>query len=200
MWKKLKNWFLDILFPRFCFNCKEEGSYLCQDCEALLEISGFHQKYSTQNLKDLYFALNYQNPLVKKLIQRFKDEPFIKELSGTLASLIIAHFQLMDNKPDLSEYILMPVPLNKKRLKWRGFNQSEEIAKHLSLFFKIPLVLNCLIKDEEIFSIKNDDAIKERKIILVDDFYKTGKTMEECAKALKKAGAKEIIGITIARG
>ena len=239
MWIKIKNLILDILFPKFCFNCEKEGDYLCQDCQELLEISGFHRNYSTQNLDDLYFAVDYKNPLIKKLIQRFKYEPFVKKLAKSLSYLIITHFQLMDNKPNFdqrasngADFILIPVPLDKKRLRWRGFNQAEELSKELAKFLKIPLISNsqaerggrrneisspCLTKIKEtspqiklsdqerkenvrgVFLIKDRELIKNKNILLVDDVYTTGATMEECAIVLKKAGTKKIIGIVVAR-
>jgi len=274
MLEQARNFFLNLLFPKSCFLCQREGSYLCQDCQATLEISGFHQissaskdgdemkfhrlssdsedgeernalrQYSTENLDDLYFAIDYQKPLIKKLIQSFKYEPFIKELADNLSSLIIEHFQLLEKLPDFtdrvlipvpldsnpptthtpppsspqSEYVLIPVPLDRKKLKWRGFNQAEEIGKELSKFLKISLINDVLVKiketlpqvelsDEErkenikgAFSCQNPELIKGRKILLVDDIYTTGSTMAECARVLKTAGAKEIIGIVIARG
>jgi ComF family protein len=183
-----------------------------------MEISRVHQTYKTHYLSDLYYSLDYQNPLVKNLIQKLKYEPLIKELSKTLASLIIEHFQLLDNKPNFEEFILIPTPLEQRRLKWRGFNQAEEIGKELSEFLKIPLVSNCLIKTKETlpqvelsneerkenirgaFLLQNENLIEERKILLLDDIYTTGSTMEEAARVLKEAGAKEIIGIVVARG
>jgi len=217
MIKKIRKFFLDLLFPKFCFNCGKEGSYLCEDCFSILEISQTHQKYSTKSLTDLYFALPYQNILAKKLIRRFKYEPFIKELAETLSLLIITHFQLLDNKPNLSNFILIPIPLNEKRLKWRGFNQAEEIGKYLSEFLKLPLVSNCLLRVKntypqveldaearkenvkDIFFCQNKKEIFGKKILLVDDVYTTGATMEEAARILKESGAKEIFGVVVAR-
>jgi len=218
MWTEIKTLLLDILFPKFCLNCSREGDYLCDDCQALLEISGFHQKYGTANLKDLYFPLSYQNPLIQNLIQKFKYEPLIKELTKTLSSLIIAHFQLLDNKPDLTDFVLIPVPLSRKKLKWRGFNQAAEIGRELAQFFNLPLISGGLIKiketvaqvdlaDEErrenvkdAFRVQNKEVVINKKIILVDDVYTTGSTMEECARILREAGALEIIGVVVARG
>ena len=256
---KIKSFILDLLYPQFCFNCGGEGSYLCQDCQSTLGILNIHQKYQShppaEGLNDLYFALPYQDILIKNLIQKFKYQPFVKELSIPLASLIITHFQLLDNKPDFfcplspapklragsngADYILIPVPLEKKKLKWRGFNQAEEIGKELSKFLKpvrnsgnkenlqkenisngvkIPLFSDCLVKTRETlpqvelsdevrkenvkgaFLVKKKELIQNKKILLVDDVYTTGATMEECAKVLKAAGAKEIIGIVVARG
>lgn len=226
MFFKVKNFILEMLFPRFCFNCHREGDYLCPDCEALLEISGFHQPFRSAYLSDLYFSVNYQNPLVKNLIQNFKYEPFIKDLKSTLASLIIKHFQLMDNLPEFhpqinlgnkNNFLLVPVPLYKKRLKWRGFNQAEELANELAKFFRVPVINNCLIKNKptlpqielseverkenikNAFLIKNQELIKNKNVLLIDDVFTTGATMSECARLLKEVGAKKVIGLVIAR-
>lgn len=215
---RFKNFILDLFFPKFCFGCKKEGEYLCYDCKSLLEISGFHQKFQTKNLSDLYFSTEYKNPLIKKLIQSFKYLPLIKELSVPLSSLIIDHFQQLENqKPIFEREALIPLPLAKKKLKWRGFNQSEEIGKELSKFLKIPLFNDVLIKIREtlpqvelsakereknikgVFVLKNKEKIKGKKILLVDDVYTTGSTMEEAARVLREGGAKEIIGVVIAR-
>jgi competence protein ComFC len=142
----LKESILDIIFPSFCFICKREGDYLCQDCRSVMEISGKHKIYSGENISDLYFALPYQNSLIKDLIKKFKYEPFVKELGKSLSSLIIEHLNLLDNKPDFTGFYLIPIPLEKKRLKWRGFNQAEEIGKDMAYFLKIPLIPDALIK------------------------------------------------------
>jgi len=239
----VKNFLLDILFPKFCLGCKKEGTFLCKDCEAVLDVQRRHQRFSGKYLSDLYWALSYENPLVKTFIHNFKYEPFVKELAKPLSKLILNHFQLIENPPPFLEnksFILVSVPLSKKRLKWRGFNQAEEIGKELSSFLKIPLISNCLIKIKETspqvdlpekkrkenvvgaflvkpvrkewrvwdpvrkcwFSngIKDKEKTKGKKVLLVDDVFTTGSTMEECAKTLKKSGAKEVIGIVIARG
>ncbi|HUW71988.1 MAG TPA: ComF family protein [Candidatus Humimicrobiaceae bacterium] len=217
VFKKFTGLILELLFPKFCFGCQREGSYLCEDCRSTLEISEFHKQHSGQYLKDLYFALPYQNPLIKSLIQKFKYQPLVKELAESLSLLIIEHFQLLDNKLNFTDFTIIPIPLEKRRLKSRGFNQAEEIAKELSHFLEIPLFSGCLIKTKETtpqvelsgderkenirgaFSVKNSQEIKNKKILLVDDVFTTGSTMEEAARILKAAGAKEIIGIVIAR-
>lgn len=218
MLKKIGNFLLDLFFPKFCFSCQKEGNYLCEDCRALLDISSLHQVFKTDSLDDLYFAFSYKNPLGKKILQKFKYFPFVKELAGILSSFIIDHFKLIEKSPEaFKEYIILPIPQTKKRLKWRGFNQSSEIGKELAKYFNIEFFENVLVKTKETerqvelsaterkenikgaFSIKNSDLIKNRKIILVDDIYTTGSTMEEAARTLKKEGAKEVIGIVAAR-
>lgn len=215
-----KNFLLNLLFPKFCFNCQREGVYLCEDCKAILDINNHHQVFSGKNLNDLYWAIDYKKPLIKKLIHNFKYEPFAKELSKPLSSLIINHFQLIEKPSPFfgrgSEFFLIPVPLYEKRLRWRGFNQAQELAKQLSLFWNIPLLNNLikikktflqsqLAKQERLgnvrnaFLVKNQEKIKNKKILLIDDVFTTGATMEECAWILKKAGAQQVIGLVIAR-
>lgn len=218
MLKKAKEFFLDLFFPKFCLSCQKEGDYICEDCRALLDISSNHRIFKTKYLDDLYFPLVYKNPITKKIIQKFKYFPFVKDLSGLLSSFIIDHFKLIEKSPDyFKDFIILAIPQTERRLKWRGFNQSVEIGKELAKYFNIEFFEDALIKTKETerqielsaaerkenikgaFSIKNGDLIKNRKIVLVDDVYTTGSTMEEAAKILKKAGAKEVIGIVIAR-
>jgi competence protein ComFC len=128
-------------------------------------------------LFDLYFAVDYKNKLIKKLINNFKNYPYVQQLAQPLALLIVNHFQLIDNKPDFSGFILIAMPVSRKELKKRGFNQAELLAKNLSLFLEIPLLTNCLIKLDQTknlnqsFEIKNINLIKDKNILLVDDYY-----------------------------
>jgi ComF family protein len=213
----MSNGVLDLFFPKFCLGCKGEGSYLCQDCKGTLDILRIHQRHKTRYLSDLYFALPYQGGLIKKLILSYKYEPFLKNLSLTLSSLILDHFELLDKRPNFADFCLIPIPLEKRKLRWRGFNQSGEIARELSKSLKIPFLENILMKIKTTlpqvelsekerrenvrgsFFVKNKDSIKGKKILLVDDIYTTGSTMEEAARILRESGAKEVIGIVIAR-
>jgi competence protein ComFC len=214
---KFKELIFDLIFPKFCFCCKREGNFLCQDCFSVLEISTSHEKLKTQYLEDLYFPVNYKNFLVKRLIQNFKYPPLIRELKKELAIIIVSHFLSLDKKPDFSDFVLVPIPLDGKKLKWRGFNQTEEIARELSSLLKIPLMVDCLIKirvtkdqvelsEKErlenvkgAFFVKNKEKIKGKNLLLVDDVFTTGATMKEAARVLKEAGAKKIVGIVVAK-
>ncbi len=257
--QKIKEFLLDLFFPKFCLGCNKEGFYLCEDCKATLDISEFDYclcnknpyrlppdqkkhgkclKCQDKKLSGLYFALPYKDPstgastelsrmssgqeigLTKKLICQFKYEPYTKDLAKTLAGLIIEHLVLAGKNTDnvWNNSVLVPIPLDKNKLKSRGYNQSEELAKELSKVLKIPVVSDNLIKikstkpqmelkkDEReknlrgVFAIKKPfNFIQSKKIFLVDDIYTTGSTMEECAKTLKEAGARSVWGIAIAR-
>ena len=235
--KRVKKFIVDLLFPKFCFSCKKEGDWLCQDCFSLIEISqlqfcpfcpgpvrvfekGTCPKHRNKNLNGLYFATPYQNELVQMLLKNFKYPPFLKGLAEPLSLLIIAYF-LSEKKEaifkDSKNSFLMPVPLTKQRMRWRGFNQAAEIAKLLAVFFKVNVQFNNLIKlkttqpqvelkreqrEKNIrgaFQLKNAQAIRGKTIFLVDDVFTTGATMEEAARVLKKAGASEVWGIAVTR-
>jgi len=235
--RKLWESLADIFFPKFCFGCGKEGVWLCGDCKSTLDILEYHYCLCAQNplrfnrpgkckkcahkkLSGLYFAVSYkENSLVKNLILKFKYEPFVKTLSKTLADLIIEHIYLSGKDPIkiFRDSILVPIPLVKKRLKYRGFNQAEEIAKELSQNTNTPLISDNLIKFKNTpsqtnlskeqrwlnikntFLCKNPFEFKNKRVFLVDDVYTTGATMEEAASTLKKAGAKEVWGIVVAR-
>lgn len=237
----VKEFLIDLLFPAFCLGCGLEGVYLCDDCKAILEISehqyclceknalrlppkeknGKCNKCLAKKLSGIFSALSYKEKhLTKKLIHFFKYDPYyLKDLAKSLSLLITDHISLLGkNQKSLFENsILIPVPMDKKKLKKRGYNQSEELAKELSKKLEIPLILNNLIKTKitlpqmelpekerrenlkNSFACQNPEQIKNKKVFLIDDVYTTGSTMEECAKVLRNAGAKEVWGLAIAR-
>lgn len=238
--KKAKAFLLDLLFPAFCLGCKKEGVYLCEDCKAVLEILEYDyclcdknplripggqkigkcQRCSGKKLAGLFSALSYKEKLLTRhLIHQFKYEPYVKDLAKVLANLIIEHLIIAKKNTDeiWRDSVLVPVPLYKKKIKIRGYNQAEELAKELSKILQVPVIPDVLAKikntapqmelkkDEReknllgSFIVKNPSAIAQSKVFLVDDVYTTGLTMEECAKTLREAGAKQVWGIIIAR-
>jgi ComF family protein len=233
---------LNLFFPKFCLGCQKEGTYLCDDCRHLLDICEYNyclcdkptkifgnlengkcQKCNSKNLDGLYFALAYKNKLAKKIICQFKYKPYLKDLSKTLASILIEYFIKTNKNTDKiwKNSVLIPVPIHAKKFRERGYNQSEELAKELAKIIKIPVISNFLIKTKntnsqaELSKIEREKnlfgafAINQNfekngfthfsKIFLVDDVYTTGCTMQECAKTLRKAGFKNIWGLTLAR-
>lgn len=192
--------------------------------------TGKCQRCQDKELDGLYFALPYkEKSLTRKLIHQFKYKPYLKDLAKTLASILAEHFFISGkNTNEIWENsILVPVPLDKKKIKERGYNQSKELAKELSKIIKIPVLNDFLIKTKHTesqaglgkaereknlqgaFAIKNGGMsdipqFLDKKIFLVDDVYTTGSTMQECARVLQQPtngypGAKSVWGICIAR-
>jgi len=234
-YEKFKNIILDILFPRFCLRCQKEGDWICSGCLSTIDILEYQYcpfcmqkiseenicpKHENKNLDKLFFAVSYEDPLIRKAIKKFKYPPFLRELTPYFCYLIISHFLLIENKTileNIDNSFLVPVPISSFKKRWRGYNQSEEIAKQLSISLKIPVLINNLIKTKRtqsqsklsknerienvknVFEIKNAQEIEGKIIFLVDDVFTTGATMEECAQVLKNAGARNVFGIAIAR-
>ena len=164
---KIKNFLIDILFPRFCLSCGKEGVWLCQDCMNILEtrdvascpvclrrVIDFRTCPSCKNktnLSGLFWALSYEKPLVKKIIHQYKYGPLIRELAMPLANIIISHLLLVETDKNnfLNDFVLVPLPLHNKRKKWRGFDQALELSKEIGNYFDMPVLDNVLIRQKE---------------------------------------------------
>lgn len=112
---------------------------------------------------------------------------------------------------------IVPVPLHRKRLRQRGFNQAVILARVLSKRFDVPLDLKSLRREiftppqvglgrEEraanvrgAFSAAHPERIAGRRILLVDDVYTTGSTLAECSRVLIRANAESVAVLTLAR-
>lgn len=133
-------------------------------------------------------------------------------LAGPLGRMMADTAASISTRPDL----IVPVPLHKKRLKDRGFNQSlllaREIARAMSVnvdYLNLERIrfteqqVTLAIKERHAnvagaFGVKRPDGFMGRRVLLVDDVYTTGATIKECSKVLKKAGA-EVSVVTLAR-
>ena len=118
---------------------------------------------------------------------------------------------------EMEDCLMLPVPLHPKRLRERGFNQSLLLARFLTDVFDTELDFlslrrirytrpqTGLQRDERrknvrrAFELKDPHVAKGRTVILVDDVATTGNTLNECARTLKRAGAKEIFCLVLAR-
>ncbi|MFA6251920.1 MAG: ComF family protein [Candidatus Paceibacterota bacterium] len=167
-------------------------------------------------LNRIYSATNYDEKIVKKIIKELKYYFQLKDLSLPLAVLILTHLKTIEFKFD-SEMIVVPVPVHKSRERWRGFNQSKLIAKEIAQATNLSYCADNLVKIRKTkpqvglkreerrenlkgcFSVVDSSVFANKVVLLIDDVYTTGATMEECAKILKEAGAKYVYGITVAR-
>jgi len=110
--------------------------------------------------------------------------------------------------------VIVPVPLHKKRMDERGFNQAEILAREISRATKISIEKNILKRTKNTPSQRNFDrkgrfenvkgaffskSVAGKKVILVDDVFTTGATISSCEKALRGKGAKEVVALVFAR-
>jgi len=237
LFRKFSKFILNLFFPKKCLGCNKPDTYLCRDCFNKIEISFnnecfFCKKITWQGkicldckkeheLDRLISVTDYKKPLVRNLIKKFKYR-YIKELSIPLSQLLIKSTTLC-GIPSIphnnGNTIIVPVPLHKIRMRKRGFNQAELLAKEISNNLNLPLETNILkriiptepqanIKNEEkrkiniknVFNIDSESLVRGKTIILIDDVATTGATLSEAGKILKRNGANEVWGLVIAKG
>lgn len=216
--KKYINNFLDYVFPQFCLGCQREGTIFCATCLKKLELLPNNPKpWPEENFffDECHVCLDYHNPLIKKLIKKYKYG-FFDNLAEPIADLYIQKIKKLKLSND---YILCNTPLHPSKKRKRGFDQTEILAKKISsktnLNYYDLLVrakrtktqaqLDKLARQKNVnqaFIInKNIDLnlIKGQKIVLIDDIATTGATLNEAALVLKKAGFSQIIGLALAK-
>ncbi len=229
--------FLNLVYPKLCVICGDaldpkDGLRLCRRCvdeirpnpkpwcarcgrpvervgKICVECRRRHH-----NFKRNYSAYLYDG-VMKKSIHQFKYRGKIY-LSKLFAKLLIAF--LRENTYIIEEIDgIVPVPLSKRRLKEREYNQSDLLARPIAEEFSLP-VLGALDKirstrpQSELgkearannirgaFRARDRNAARGKTILLLDDVFTTGSTIDECSRTLLDAGAKGVFSLTLARG
>lgn len=206
---------LNIFFPISCFRCKQNGVYLCESCFTKLPkveekadslfFSVF--QYKEQATRDMIWSLKYKgNKDVARLLAGYMYEWFCEDLSDEALFRGFVH------------PLVMPIPLSKKRFRKRGFNQAELLAREFTVrdnLFTLSTNVLCKIKDTRSqttlknraermvnvigsFEVRNTEKIKNKNIILIDDIFTTGATLNEAKKILINAGARMVLCCTVA--
>jgi len=242
---RLKAFILDLLFPLECLGCGREKAWLCPACFRRLKFG--HEKIidreKNNNLKapalnKIFIAGDYDDALLADLIKKFKYH-FLTALGKPLADFLTIYWsgQLtllnLDNLPAADEamfpsrsriipdnVLIIPIPLSKKRRRWRGFNQAEILARGFAAHFGYELSdrlkrikhrpAQASLNERErlknisgVFAYDNSSPaadISGRTIILVDDVVTTGATLNEAALALRAQGATKVYGLVLAKG
>jgi len=228
---------LDLIFPPICLACDKFGYYVCPKCRKdMTKLEEFICPKCLMTCPDgklhsgcksdvdgLISCWNYEKT-TQKVIKEIKYRFYyagIKELMSRFfryrqQSALFAEF--VKNKP-----IIIPVPLHTKRLKYRGFNQAELIAKEISKVWDLPMSSKILIrtkftkpqaelskeerqqntKDMFAFNPKilklGEKPLLNKNVLLVDDVWTTGSTAQACTRILKKLGAEKVWVVTVAR-
>ena len=214
---------IDIIFPRSCAVCGKalSGSErdICINC--LIDLPRLPQYTPGNPIEKLFYgilpierAASYihyakESPY-NNLIHRMKysDRPEVGErMAVTAASELIEQgfFEGID--------IIIPLPLNKKKKAERGYNQCDYIASGISKITNIPIDNKSVVRHianatqthkhreerwknvENIFSVTNADALKDKHILLVDDVLTTGATLTSCGRAIITASPDAKISI-----
>lgn len=191
---------LPFINPPHCSKCggtKTSGGRVCIECKGR-ELN-FHKNFA---------ILHYVDDVQKKIIS-FKQNGN-KYIGEAFAWLIARAFSQLDINID----VVIPIPIHERRLKERGFNQSEVLVSELPHEI-VDMTIVTRVKDtphqtglnrehretnlKDCFKVLDKKKIKNKVILLVDDIYTTGSTLNECANTLMKSGARRVYSITLAR-
>lgn len=207
-----------MIYPHVCGICGKIDKYaLCKKCEKRLRSQGIGNiedyTQSTSYFNEHMYLFHYNGEIREAILNyKFNQKPYIYE---TFLKFLKNNEKMC---VQLKKYdIIMAVPISWKREKQRGYNQSNIIAKQISKMLDLKYLDKILIKikhnkvqstlskEERIKNVKgvykilHTNKIADKNILLVDDIFTTGNTVDECSKILKKAGVKDIGVFTIAK-
>ena len=205
---------LEWLYPRrcaFCHKLTEDNVLLCSMCEKRLPFTRSAAAQELPHIKKCVSPLFYVDDVRSSILRyKFKGTTgYCKVYAELLAKCIDENKIFCD--------IITWVPLSRKKLRRRGYNQTELIAKELSKLTGMPCL--CLIekfKDNSAQSGINDAGARRKnvsgvyrlsaeasgqggRVLVIDDVVTTGATLSECARTLKKGNFSEIYAATVAR-
>ena len=205
--KSLFDHLLNLVFPPRCEVCRRGcAEALCAECFSQIRFTRPHMGIHTVSI--------YEGT-VRAAIHRFKFKKR-RRLAEPLGVLLVRY---LGSNPLLSMgeiEVIVPVPLHRKRLRQRGFNQAELLAAVVSRYFEVPVVpvlervrdtraqfgLARMARFRNVagaFRVSDVEAVSGRRVMLLDDIYTTGSTIAECSRALHKAGARRVEVLTLSR-
>jgi len=219
--------FVSLLFPELCSACRESlmanEHLICTDCLYNLPFTNFHlqadnivaqQFWGKIELEGAYSLYYFsKGGKIQNLMHQFKYKG-MKQIGNLLGN--IAGGQLIKNKVFNTVDVIIPVPLHKKRMTQRGFNQSLCFAEGLSEKLNAAVENNNLVRItatetqthksrfarfenmQEVFTVKNPERLINKHVLLVDDVITTGSTLEACGTELLKIQGLKLSIATIA--
>jgi ComF family protein len=230
---------LDLVYPAFCRSCGESisgGQALCETCrDAVPSLQrpfcdtcgeafdgAIDATFSCGNCRQQKFHFEFARPGVprsKRAMELIQELKYARQLhlAGEVARLAQRAFQDPRLAPALEgKWCLVPVPLHRRRLRWRQFNQAKEIALPLGKSLGLPVRgllkrirptvtqtrLNRRQRQQNLkgaFQARGDLAGMPG-VVLIDDVLTTGSTVNECSRVLRGAGVQKVVVVTAMRG
>lgn len=206
---------LDLLFPRTCVGCTTSGTVACVNCWHRWK-SPWKERSPVPAIDELLSFGAYKAVFIQRLIQRWKFEGDITA-AQTLSALLTPDVKKWLNN---TAAVIVPIPLHERKFRERGFNQTEDLAQALSQALKIPwapLLQRAVytrpqksVEEHEKATNVQDAFLVERvvasqvnrttRLIILDDIFTTGSTINAAAASLRQAGFRSISALVIARG
>ena len=225
---KFKGIALDLLFPQYCIGCGREGSLICISCyQSLPRLTPplCPKCGRPQTGGILCPGCTSQPTAIDGIRSPFRFEGVVRQAIHklkyqNLRALVIPLAKLMQEYLTANPVpggVLVPVPLHKKRLRERGYNQSGLLAQELGKLTNLPVVDDCLIRQRHTPPQVRTSTVEERwhniataftcrdrrlqgkQVLLIDDVSTSGATLDACAAALKASGATSVWGLVMAR-
>lgn len=213
---KAFDFILNLIYPPKCVFCGtviDKGD-LCLDCEKTLPYTKGDSIYQKFPFVDKCISPLYYKDYVRRAVLRFKFAGcscYSRRLGAIMS-------ECAENNLDCGSIDMVScIPLSRKRLHDRGYNQAELLAKEISKDVGVRYLptlkkiknntAQSTINDRKqraanvvgVYRVIDPDQVKDKHILLVDDVVTTGATVSECARMLKKAGAKAVFCATLAR-
>jgi ComF family protein len=219
--------FVSLLFPELCQACSANlvggEKLICTDCRYNLPFTNFHLKPDNLVAQQFWGKINIEagyamcyftkGGKMQHLMHQFKYRG-VKKIGNLLGN--IAGGQLAQNPVFKTVDAIIPVPLHKSRLRKRGYNQAACFAEGVAEKLNVSVIENNLVRElatetqthrsrfsrfenmQEVFTIKNPEALKNQHMLLVDDVTTTGSTLEACGSELLKIEGLKLSIATIA--
>ena len=201
---------LSVLFPERCVGCARLGALFCEGCRASLEPYAAQRPLQHLELDGINIGFVFEGPL-REAIHQFKYQRrhrMAKPLGRLLAAQASPSFA--------ANAIIVPVPLHAARQRERGFNQAEILAEEVARALMLPVLREGLVRQRATEQQAHLDARQRRenvrgafvwqgtaappkRVLLLDDVITTGATIGACAEALRRAGAREVYALALAR-
>lgn len=207
----------NLFFPRMCLACRDPigTGVVCGACFEAISLRNAPPIRSADTPYALGAAGNYSDEILQALIHALKFRS-IKDAAIPLGKLLVAYAKNIHG--DLSGHTVVPIPLSRRRLRARGWNQSELIAEYFATALELPLELRALARAKHAkpqsetknveeraknilgaFGVPHPELVFGKNIILIDDVSTSGATFLEASRALKQAGAKDILALAVAK-
>ncbi|MFH0987948.1 MAG: ComF family protein [Parcubacteria group bacterium] len=223
---------LDYVFTKECFNCGGEGEYLCSPC--FNQVKFIDEFYcflcnekrsplgicpscsSETGIDRVIIATHYTNNVVGEMIEAFKYD-YLESLADILFKILDKQIEKHNLSAQVYGRVFIPIPLHRKRLAERGFNQSEELVKRLARRYGGEMRTDLLkrvkytgqqakLRREERFANMEGafevplNANIPARVVLLDDVLTSGATFIQAARALRTAGVREVVCVAVAHG